>query len=521
MTLELQNIEEKKNKLKACDVSVFSGIDNSFLHFVRRLRVKAFRRISNLEISFDHPITVISGTNKIGKTSILLLVACSFEKFMKVDATSPVGQVREHNWSDVLAFTKHENTGSDYSYEMDWRVGADSRHGEGKRLATSQAWSGLGKKSTDPARLNAKIRDREVRFIDLERILPSRSFSATLYRKANSATAQRLGNEIEQAFSYIFGIGDVELSEVGSHINKSCFLIAQGGQSYSSYNAASGEEAVIYLLKDIIICPKNSLILIDEIEAGFHPSIQRRLADIIQYISWRDKKQFIITTHSPTLLSSFPAASRKFIEQASGKYRVIPRISHQAARSKMDSVGYPLFRLYCEDELAAFLIKKVLTKLSIDDQYFERLVDVITSGPIDQVKNDYERHKRNLRQYRNPVGYCAVFDGDYKDHPAYSNYFGNEAERTLFLYPYDAPEKFLVRSYLQSHPNVELASTFQHSDHHSLFQMMVNLGLAADLNDARSVCYTAFEGSAEYAKHKSDLEEFLKKTAERYSAAQD
>ncbi len=517
MALQLQNLEAKKQKLASCDTAIFNGTDGSYLHFLKRLKINSFRHILSLDVSFEHPITVISGTNKIGKTSILLLVACSFEKFMKVDSTAPAGQLREHNWSDVMAFTNHETSAQDYSYELEWRVGSSNRSGEGKRLASSRAWSGLGKKSSDKARLNAKIRDREVRFIDLERVLPGRSFSNALYRKANIANAVRLNEEVEQAFSYIFGVDDVELSEVGSHINKSCFLISHAGNSYSSYNAASGEEAVIYLLKDIIDSRTDSLILIDEVEAGFHPSVQRKLADIIQYISWRDKKQFIITTHSPTLLSAFPGSSRRFIERFNNRYRVINRISHQAARSKMDAVGYPLLILYCEDDLASFLIKKVLTKISSEHPYFHRLVDIIESGPIDQVKNDYERHRRNFPQFRNSVGYCAVFDGDHKDHPHYSNYFGNTLEKTLFLYPYDAPEKFLVRAYLRENPNDELTSALQHSDHHSLFQQMVNLGLATDKSDARAACYTAFETSPEYAKHEEDLKNFLVTVVTEYS----
>lgn len=519
MALQLQNVEEKKKQLAACDISVFTGATGSFTHFLRKIRVNSFRHLSDFELQLTHPITVISGTNRTGKTSILLLVACSFEKFMKVDSTSPAGQLREHNWSDVLTFTNHENTTQDYSYELFWRVGKDDRQGEGKRLASSKAWSGLGKKSSDPSRRNAKIRDREVRFVDLERVLPGRSFSNALYRKANTGTAQRLDPEVEQAFSYVFNQESVELSEVGNHINKSCFLIAYEGDAYSSYNAASGEEAVIYLLKDIIGSPKDSLLLIDEVEAGFHPAVQRRLADVIQYISWRDKKQFIITTHSPTLLSSFPPESRRFIENSNGKHRVIERISHQAARSKMDAIGYPLFRLYCEDDLAAFLIQKVLTKLSINDQYFHRLVDVIQSGPIDQVKNDYERHKRNLPQYRNGIGYCAVFDGDHKDHPGFSNYFENSSEKALFMYPYDAPERFLVRTFLAKEPNSELTAALHHSDHHSLFQQMVNLGLAADKADARAICYAAFQERPEYTKHYQDLADFLTNIADYYSQA--
>jgi len=517
MTLSLQNLEKKKKRLERCDTSIFTGVHDSYRYFLRRLKINLFRHISNLDISFEHPITVIAGTNKIGKTSILLLIACSFEKFLRVDSTSPAGNLREHNWRDVLTFTSHETTAKDYSYELEWRVGKDNRKGEGKRLASSRAWSGLGKKSKDTSRINAKIRDREVRLIDLERVLPGRSFSNALYRKANLAVAARLDSEIEQAFSYIFEVQDVNLHELGCHINKSCYLISHTGETYSSYNAASGEEAVICLLKDIISSPKNSLILIDEVEAGFHPSVQRRLADIIQYISWRDKKQFIITTHSPTFLSAFPSKSRRFIEKANDDYRVISCISHQAARSKMDAIGYPLLYLYCEDDLAKYLISKVLNKISNKHPYFHRLVDIIESGPIDQVKNDYERHKRNFPLYRSPVGYCAVFDGDYKDHPQYSNYFNNTAERTVFLYPYDAPEKFLIRAYLAAHPNSELSSALQHSDHHSLFQQMVNLGCATDKSDARSLCYAAFEASPEYTKHEEDLMEFLIRIVSEYS----
>jgi len=149
MTLQLQNLDQKKQQLANCNTAGFTGVDNSFRDFLGLLKVNSFRHVSDLKLTFSHPVTVISGTNKVGKTSILLLIACSFERFLKVDSTSPAGQLREHNWSDVLAFTTHENPTQDYSYELNWRVGTDQRSGEGKRLASSKAWSGLGKKSSD------------------------------------------------------------------------------------------------------------------------------------------------------------------------------------------------------------------------------------------------------------------------------------------------------------------------------------------------------------------------------------
>lgn len=172
MTLQLQNIQEKKRKLDSCDTLHFQDVDQSFRQFLHEIKINSFRHIFDLKLTFDHPVTIIAGTNKIGKTSILLLIACSFERFLKLDSTSPAGDLHEHTWTDVLSFTSHENIDNDYSYEMKWRLANVPRFGEGKRLASSRAWSGLGKKSSDLTRINAKIRDREVRFIDLERVLP-------------------------------------------------------------------------------------------------------------------------------------------------------------------------------------------------------------------------------------------------------------------------------------------------------------------------------------------------------------
>ena len=45
--------------------------------FFRGIEFDTFRHIHNLKVEFSNPITVISGSNKSGKTSILLAIACS------------------------------------------------------------------------------------------------------------------------------------------------------------------------------------------------------------------------------------------------------------------------------------------------------------------------------------------------------------------------------------------------------------------------------------------------------------
>lgn len=513
----VSDIHSAQHKANEYDVKSFEDVSNSYRQFLLSIGVVNFRHINNLELKFDHPVTVISGTNKVGKTSILLLIACSHVNFLRIDSTSPSSEERRHTWRDVLSFTHYENTTKDYKYELKWRVGEKVNNGTAKRLATSRAWSGLGKYSSDKDRLNAQIRNKEVRLIDLERILPARSFSNSLYRKVSETEKLRVNSDIEEAFSYIFDISEpLEIHKIGSHINKTAFLIKYTHEPYSSYNAASGEEATIAILKELIDSPDESLILIDEVEAGFHPYVQRKLAEIIQYYSWKDKKQVIITSHSPTLISAFPQKSRKFIEY-DDEFKVISNISKQAAFSKMDSVSYPLIRLYCEDDIAEYLIRKVIVEISDTSKYFHKLINIIRSGAANEVINDYERHKRNFNQYRQKIGFAAVVDGDKVADSKFSKFLENPEEKVHFIYPYESPEKFLVELYLKEKPNDDLKSALKFSDHHILFHKMVELGLATDRKDAINECYSSFKNSDEYTKFFNDLKDFLLSSVKYFS----
>jgi len=527
--LQLQNLENAKRSIENYDPTIFVNTANSYRFFLSQIIVNDFRHIHNLNLTFDHPITVISGTNKIGKTSLLLIIACSHENFQKYDSTKPITTLRRHLWRDVFTFTSLESATRSYSYTLHWRVGNDNRQGTGRRAAASQSWTGLGKASNDVNRINAKIRDKQVRLIDLDRLLPARNFSNSLKSKINIAGRTRLHEDIEQAFNYIFeNVPAVEIHRIGSHINKTAYLLSPivvppaVSEPYSSFNAASGEESLINILVDIFETPNDSLVMIDELEAGIHPNVQRRLADIIQFISWHHKKQFVITTHSPTLLSSFPQKSRKFIDKKiNGDFEVISSISVNAAFSKMDSQAYPLVYLYCEDTEAEFIIKNFLIKINQTKKHFDKLVNIIISGPIDQVKNDYLRHKRNYRSMRLKTGFCCVFDGDHVSHPHYSLYHQNPDEFTFFLYPYTAPEKFLVSAYLNVNPNPQLHTALVNSDHHALFQEMVNIGLAVDRYSARLLCWQAFEMTPEYTQLEVDLTEFLLSVVTHFSKLSD
>ena len=125
------------------------------------------------------------------------------------------------------------------------------------------------------------------------------------------------------------------------------------------------------------------------------------------------------------------------------------------------------------------------------------------------VKNDYERHKRNFNQMRLKIGYACVFDGDYKNDHHYSQFHQNPHEHSMFLFPYIAPEKFLVNAYLKQNPNPRIQTSFNISDHHTLFLEMVNEGLAIDENQALLNCWQCFVDTPEYQVLEKSFGDFI------------
>lgn len=56
--------------------------------FFSSVRFDIFRHIKNLKVEFKSPITVITGSNKVGKTTILQAIACSHYNFNKRDVVN-------------------------------------------------------------------------------------------------------------------------------------------------------------------------------------------------------------------------------------------------------------------------------------------------------------------------------------------------------------------------------------------------------------------------------------------------
>lgn len=107
------------------------------------------------------------------------------------------------------------------------------------------------------------------------------------------------------------------------------------GQARSFNELASGVKSLVALISDLIIrfLDKNrdeadltnfkGVVLIDEIDIHFHPSMQKQIVEILS--QWFPKVQFIVTTHSPVSLLGAPKNSVIYNVTRTAKKGVLTR----------------------------------------------------------------------------------------------------------------------------------------------------------------------------------------------------
>lgn len=414
-----------------------------------------------------------------------------------------------------MKFTNHDTQKVDWIYHITHKMGQKVEVKRGQRKKDTKKWNGVGKKES-------QIKDRQVLFIDLDRITPARNYHDKLFSLAKASSLKKISDtkveEIEAYISYLLE-DDVRLNKLAEHQGRDVFKYSNSGE-YSSFNAATGEEVLTRIIIDIVEASKNSLILIDEIEVGLHPKIQRRLIDVLYHLSRYEQKQFILTSHSPTILSSLPERSRVFIEKKhDGTYRAISPISVNAALSKMDSVAHPLVDLYCEDAEGKKIVEKALSAIQQEKKLvnFNSLINIIASGPATAAYENFKVHQRTYPNKRIKTGYACVLDGDMKLKTKDGKAMFPQEENLHFLYSDLPPEKFLTKAYLQNHPNRTVEYHYNHSNVHCLFDKLVENTHLSNRHEAFEACWAEFVSSNDGMVYFSELQLFILSIAAKYS----
>ncbi|TAE83231.1 MAG: hypothetical protein EAY81_08585 [Bacteroidetes bacterium] len=505
------NINSDRDFFETVDISK----EKDYPIFLKNIKFEEFRHIPFLDIEFRNPISVISGTNRSGKTTLLISIACSHVNFFRRNPKN--GNLEPNTWSSIMKFTSHDKQKNDWTYWITYKRGKTiDKPKRGQRKALTSKWNGIGKRES-------QFDFRDVVFIDLDRVIPARFFTDKIYNEAKKGTLESISmnnfKTIENYLSYVLE-EDFEIKNVAKIYDKDVFKY-KSKHEYSSFNSATGEDVLTRIIIDIVEAKKNSLILIDEVEMGLHPKIQRRLIDVIRNVSRNDNKQFIMTSHSPTILDSVCLNSRIFIEKNNiGNYKAIQNISVNAALTKMDSKSFPLIDLYCEDNEAKKIISKGIKNVS--KKYglnnFKELINIIPVGSADKAYKCFEADILSYNHKKIKTGCGCVLDGDMK---LIKNSAGTlsfpKNDDLHFLYSNECPEKFLTKIYLAKHPNTNIQYYYENENPHYLFQAIIDNSDLSDKNEVFETCWNYFIETDNGNIYLEELTDFLKTLALKYS----
>ena len=483
---------------------------HDYPNFFMGLKLNVFRHIQNLPLSFKHPISVISGSNRSGKTTALMAIACSHYNFMRHNVNH--NTLERTTWSSVARFTSQDVQGRPWSYQVQYRIGTQLHTNQGSKNAASNKWSGVAKKEGQIGRPTAArpAGGRTVVFIDLNRISPSRHLSKSYYNRFRNLPGVAFAEQakVNDYLSYILE-ENYNVTQIATAADSRIFKFATG-DSYSSYNTASGEDVLVSMLCQILEASNDSLVLIDEIEVGLHPKIQRRLMDVLYIISRAEHKQFILTSHAYAIIDSVPMEARLFIDKIGGGFRSLPGLTTYETLTRMDSKAFPVATVYVEDGVSKLIVECAVEEVMLANPGFNRLVKVVVIGSADRTFNYFDTRKKTRSEEPTTSKPACVLDGDMRNKRDGNGNLQYPAQDGLFFH-YSAfpPEKMLLQEYLNNHPNVNLQYHFEHSNVHCLLQKIIDEGLAIDKSGAFNLCFAEYRNSVGGAVHFESLKAFI------------
>ena len=125
-----------------------------------------------------------------------------------------------------MKFTVHDNQSEDWTYHITFKTGKKTETKRGQRKKATKKWNGVGKKES-------QIKDRQVIFIDLDRIVPARFFNQKILNLANIGTlsdiSKRKVAEIQEYLSYILE-ADFKLKKLAEYHDKDIFKYDSSNQ---------------------------------------------------------------------------------------------------------------------------------------------------------------------------------------------------------------------------------------------------------------------------------------------------
>jgi len=351
---------------------------------IKRLHIKQFRHLKDLDIEFGSRITAIAGTNGTGKSSLLGLIAGAFS-FDKDSGQTLFHKKFSAFFSEIFTFSnkKEGEKVNLYKYEVflsdgqkalgSFRYSASNRH-RPFRIDISSGDKKEKKKIKFP-----------IIYLGLRRFFP---LAQEINPKIN--IVRRQDKEYREWFKkYYNAIFPTEKSinyENYKSENKNFLSVIT--DDYDSYGSSAGQDNLSQILSAIYSFKKlkddlgddypGGAMIVDEIDVSFYPGAQIKLIKYLHRLAGEFGLQIIFTTHSLEILESLSQSQYKpyskyvFLEKINDDiilYKkdeqdissIISDLRHRIIE-KPKIVQNKKIMVLCEDNEAIFMAKGMLDR---------------------------------------------------------------------------------------------------------------------------------------------------------------
>lgn len=307
--------------------------------YLLKARIEKIRGFEGEDISFDFPVTALIGPNGSGKSAALGAAGCAY-KPVKPGVFFPKSTIGDESMSG-------------------WKVEYELIDKQLNARQTVKRTSNFRQAKW----VRGEVVDRDVLFFGIERTVPAGEKSR--YKQLMRSTyvhqlpLETLEPDIARQVEHILGksVSDYRVTRFGQD---DTFLVGRAkSNQYSEFHFGAGESSIIRMVAKIEHAPKNSLILIEEIENGLHPVATRRMVEYLIDVASRKAIQVIFTTHSDYALEPLP--NEAIWASIDGKLRQ-GKLSVEALRAVAGRVDKKL-AIFVEDVFAKAWVEAILREM--------------------------------------------------------------------------------------------------------------------------------------------------------------
>lgn len=311
------------------------------------------RGITEIDLEFRYPVTVVCGRNGVGKSTLLALTSLAFQPpsgHIPLNAKlAQRGSKKYAHYTFADFFFKGPQDADVSGVEIEWRFSGAVRS---KRITKqSEKWM---RYETRPI--------RPMHFIGLARAM--HPIEQRTLRGHKDSSAQRSSHALSKnmlaRFSEIIGKRYDEAASLVSN-QYSRLRTCRAGSPYSGFNMGSGEDIILGILTTIDHTPEGSLIIIEELEVGLYQQAQELLVQHLIELALEKKLQIILSSHSEVVIDRVPRAARVLVQAGvDGKRNVVYAPTTRMALGNMFGAPQSELTIVCEDDFSAVLTREML-----------------------------------------------------------------------------------------------------------------------------------------------------------------